>query len=138
MRGNNFNKSWRHKSLEVLENEKWPDEKEYPTGLVRRCHEYRKISVDQLTAEQLRTLISQQIGLKYLIPLAMEFLAKDILTEADFYPGDLLETVVNAGSNAWNQNADLRKQLLELIETNSEKIENADLDLNKLDALRNQ
>src|SRR5687767_14871923 len=59
--------TWTQKSLQELEQNKWPDQKEYPSGLVKRCHEYRKIPVGQLTAEQLRTLIGQQMGLDYLI-----------------------------------------------------------------------
>lgn len=132
-----MNNSWRQKSLEILENNKWRDEEHYISGLIKRCHEYRKIPVDQLSTEQLRTLIGQQIGLNYLIPIAIDFLENDILAEGDFYPGDLLEVVVKVDLKFWNQNLSYRTQILELIERNLDKIENENLKLEKLEALKN-
>lgn len=52
-------------SIEQLENDFWK-ETDFPTGLVERCYRYRKIPIGDLTLAQLRTLIGQQIGLKYL------------------------------------------------------------------------
>lgn len=54
-------------SIEQLENDFWK-ESDFPTGLVERCYQYRKIPIGDLTPAQLRMLIGQQIGLKYLIP----------------------------------------------------------------------
>lgn len=137
MKKNKFDKVWRQKSLETLENNKWPDEKEYVSGLIKRCHEYRKIPVGQLNTGQLRTLIGQQIGLKYLIPVAIDLLENDILVEGDFYPGDLLEAVLKADLKFWNQNKNHRAQILELVEKNIDKIEEEDLNLDNWDALKN-
>lgn len=51
-------------SIEQLEND-FCRETDFPTGLVERCYPYRKIPIGNLTPAQLRTLIGQQIGLKY-------------------------------------------------------------------------
>ena len=135
MKKNKFDIAWRQKSLEVLENNKWPDEKEYPTGLVKRCHEYRKIPVDKLTVGELRTLIGQNIGLKYLIPLAIDLLTTDVLIEGDFYPGDLLESVLKIDKKFWTQNLNLKEQLVDLINLNEGKIKSESLDLNNFESM---
>lgn len=59
-------------SLEQLENNFWPDQQEYVSGLVKRCYEYRKTPVNDLRIEQLRTLIGQNIGITLLLPIALE------------------------------------------------------------------
>lgn len=120
--------SWKQQSLEALENNYWPDEKEYVSGLVKRCHEYRKIPIGQLSAEQLRTLIGQQFGLPFLIPLAIEILSADILTEGAFYPGDLLEAVLKVNENFWTAHHELRSQVAALVNTNRDKIMDEGID----------
>lgn len=129
MKQNKFDITWSQKSLEVLENDKWPDEKEYPSGLVKRCYDYRKIPVNKLTTEELRTLIGQNIGLKYLIPIAIDFLKTDVLIEGDFYPGDLLESVLKIDKRFWSQNINLKEQFIELINLNVDKIKSENIDL---------
>ena len=49
------------KSIEQLENNVWETPNEFLTDLIKRCYEYRKISIAQLTTEQMRLLISQKI-----------------------------------------------------------------------------
>lgn len=119
---------WKQKSLEVLENNKWPDEKEYLTGLIKRCHDYRKIPVGKLTVGELRTLIGQNIGLPYLVPIAIDFLKTDVLIEGDLYPGDLLDSVLSIEKTFWTQQLDLKRLLVDLITINSDKIKNEDID----------
>ena len=77
-----------------------------------------------MEVEDIRLLIGQQIGLPYLIPMAIELLAQDILTEGDLFEGDLLTNVVSASHDYWNQNKDQRKTIINLYESNIEKIEN--------------
>ncbi|MEK6482619.1 contact-dependent growth inhibition system immunity protein [Catalinimonas sp. 4WD22] len=112
----------RTKSIEELENDYWKDLKEFPTGLVKRCYEYRKIPLRQLTTEQIRTLISQQIGLKFLIGMAMEKLGQNVLEEGDLYKGDLLETVSKVPSELWDKHPTERQILNEIINANSSLI----------------
>jgi hypothetical protein len=135
MKKHKFDVAWRQKSLEILENDKWPNEKEYPTGLVKRCHDYRKIPVDKLTIGELRTLIGQNIGLKYLIPIAIDFLKTDVLIEGDFYPGDLLESVLKIDKNFWTQNINLKGQFIDLLNLNIDKIKSENIDLEKFEVI---
>ena len=112
------------KSVEELENDYWEEPEEFPIGLVKRCHEYRKIPLNQLTTEQIRALISQEIGIKYLIGLAIEKLKRNVLEEGDFYPGDLLKAVSKIPSGYWNEHSSERMILKESIEFNAELIQN--------------
>ena len=114
--------SLRSKSIEELENDYWKDLKELPTGLVERCYKYRKIPLYQLTTEQIRTLISQQIGLKFLIGIVMEKLGQNVLEEGDLYKGDLLETVSKIPSEFWDKHPIDRRTLDEIINANSRLI----------------
>src|ERR1700749_3536131 len=92
------------RSLEQLEEDPWNDPKIFPTTLIEKCYSYRKFPVKDLSIEQLRTLIGQNIGLPYLIPLSIEVLRKDIIAEGDFYPGDLLSAVISCEDSFWRNN----------------------------------
>lgn len=107
------------KSIEQLENDYWQDIA-FPTGLVERCYLYRRIPIGNLTAGQIRTLIGQQIGVKFLIPLALEMLKKDILMEAELYEGDLLEAVLKIKKPFWEQNPIIKSEVFHLIEANKQ------------------
>ncbi|SHK10181.1 contact-dependent growth inhibition system immunity protein [Pseudozobellia thermophila] len=92
------------KSIEQLEKDIWKNLSEFPTDLVEKCYRYRKIAISKLTDEQIRLLISQKIGIEYLIGIALEKLERNILTECDFYEGDLLIAVSSIPTEFWNEN----------------------------------
>jgi hypothetical protein len=73
----------RHSTLEKLESSVWakPD---FDSHLVNRCHQLRKVPLNKLTVEDLRILIGQQIGLKFIVAIAIEKLSVDILAEGAF------------------------------------------------------
>lgn len=110
------------KSIEQLENDYWKEPSEFPTGMVERCYRYRKIKIADLTNEQLRLLISQKIGLKYLTEIALNKLERNILTEGDIYEGDLLEAVSRIPTEFWIEKQAEFQKLERLVESNSEKI----------------
>ena len=110
------------KSIEQLEKVHWKEETDFPTDLIKRCFQYRKIPINELSVDQIRTLLSQKIGVKYLIELAMDKLAEDIMIEADLYKGDLLETVSKITLQDWNSNQKQYEKLKELISANTEII----------------
>lgn len=102
------------KTLEQLEKEYWKHIN-FPTTLVQKCHEFRRIPLNELKPNQLRLLISQNIGLIYLIPMAIEILKEDILIEIEFYEGDLLSATITSDPSFWNKNASLRKEMSTLL-----------------------
>src|SRR3712207_5967774 len=91
-----------HRSIEQLENDYWKDVS-FPSSLVERCFNYRKIPISELSVEQLRLLIGQQIGLTYIVPKAITVLQADILAEGDYYPGDLLNSLLSLSEEVWEQ-----------------------------------
>ncbi len=105
----------RSKSLQQLEGEDW-GEPTYPSHLVCECHRLRRIPLREFTVENLRIMIGQNIGLQYLVPLALERLQTDPYAEGDMYPGDLLVSVLRSDAEFWRRRRELRQQLAEISE----------------------
>jgi hypothetical protein len=61
-------------------------------------------------------MIGQDIGLEYLIPLALERLRADPYAEGDCYPGDLLVNVLGSDAGFWRRRPELRQQLVAIAE----------------------
>jgi len=58
-----------------------------------------------MTVEDLRLLIGQNLGLKYLLPLAIKTLESDAYAEGDFRPDGLLGAVLRSDRSSWpNEN----------------------------------
>ncbi len=119
--------NWRNKTIENLEKNKW-SAIDFDSHLVKRTQELRKIPINTFTAEDLRIMIGQQIGLAYLIPLALEILAEDLWTEANFYEGDLLNSVLKIDTKFWEDNKNYWLILHDLIKNSQDEI-----DQNKFD-----
>lgn len=98
------------KSLQQLENKDW-GEPNYSSHLVETCHRLRRKPVGEFTVEDLRIMIGQDIGLPYLIPLALVVLRDEPLADGDFYKGDLLRAVLKVRHDFWQENPDLWTQL---------------------------
>jgi hypothetical protein len=109
-------------SLEQLEHSTWTDT-DLLTGLIKNCHEYRKLPIRDLSVGQIRTLISQDIGVHFLLPKAMNLLTQNALTEGDFYPGDLLSAVLSLDHQVWTNCQDLRDKLKRSIQNQKDLIE---------------
>lgn len=114
------------KTLEQLEKESWP-EPTFHSYLVKTCHKLRKKPLQDFEVEDLRIMIGQSIGLKYLIPLALEELKVNILAEGDFYEGDLLSSILKCDDEIWKTNSEYLRELISLIDTNMESIKESNL-----------
>ena len=100
----------RTKSLEQLENANW-GEPDYDSYLVTTTHRLRRKPLNEFLVEDLRILIGQQIGLHYLIPLAVESLSADPLVAGDYYRGDLLKNVLSVRPEFWSEHPELYWQV---------------------------
>lgn len=114
----------RRQSLEQLE-KKFRTDGDFPTPLVEKVYQYRKIPVGDLSTEQLRLLIGQDEGLIYLIPLAIEKLKTNIFAEGDLYEGDLLSAVLSSDRSFWSNHSHLHQEMETLFISNKNKIEEA-------------
>ncbi len=94
-------------SLEDLEASDWGLASRGDTGLIRRCLRLRRVPLAQLTASDLRVLICQDIGREWLVPRAIELLKPNPLLESEYYPGDLLISLLEIGPKFWSQNTEL-------------------------------
>jgi hypothetical protein len=82
------------RSLEEIEDDRWGDPPADATRLISTAYALHKRPIGALDVEGLRLLISQQIGLDALVPLALDQVERDPLAEGDFYPGDLLDALM--------------------------------------------
>jgi hypothetical protein len=106
---------WQDKSLFILAKIDLGRPGDAPTPLVKKCCELTTKPLNKYSIENLRLMISQEIGLDFLIPIAITKLQADWLAEGDLYEGDLLSSVLNIDSTFWKMNAAYRSQLNELI-----------------------
>ena len=105
-----------NESIEQIEGDNWGSPPSDATRLVKKCYELRRLPVRDLDIEDLRVLISQNIGLEIIIPQAISILEKDILAEGDYYEGDLLSVVLRSDLSQWNNNL-LVDKLIKLYES---------------------
>jgi CDI immunity proteins len=98
------------KNLDELKGTEWGPPT-YNSYLVTTCHRLRKKPIGQFTVEDLRILIGQKIGLRFLVPLALEVLERKPLVAGDFYEGDLLKATLSAGRDFWTREWDWAERL---------------------------
>ncbi|MER7694978.1 contact-dependent growth inhibition system immunity protein [Streptomyces sp. NPDC097610] len=101
----------RDRSLEELERACWPAPSADDTRLVTTAHVLRLRPIGELTVEDMRLLIGQDIGLPYLLPLALEVLRENPMAEGDMYEGDLLSAVLTRNPSAWAELSELGREL---------------------------
>jgi hypothetical protein len=65
--------------------------------------------------EDLRVLLLQQESLDVLVPVALTHLEQNPLAEGDFYPGDLLDTVLQIPQAYWQQHPGQRHRVSAVI-----------------------
>jgi len=119
--------NWKNKTLENLEKKVWPSPgPDEASHLVITCNALRKKPLKDFTTEDLRIMIGQDIGLKYLIPLAIDTLMSDILAEGDFYAGDLLKNILTSDPNYWKAERENWDTVCNLFEQNRKTLEEHD------------
>lgn len=109
--------NWKFKSLQNLEKKVMTNDG-YSSNLTARCTELLSRPLNEYSVEDMRIMIGQQVGLNYLIPLALEQLHINILSEGDYYAGDLLNVVLKVDKAFWSKNSLLFKNLIQLIKEN--------------------
>ncbi|MGW0569603.1 contact-dependent growth inhibition system immunity protein [Streptomyces tauricus] len=93
----------RGRSLEELERERWPTPSAGASRLITTAHALRRRPIGELTVEDMRLLIGQDVGLAFLLPLALEVLGDDPMAEGAMYEGDLLSAVLTRSPAVWKE-----------------------------------
>ncbi|AWI29595.1 contact-dependent growth inhibition system immunity protein [Streptomyces tirandamycinicus] len=103
----------RQRSLEELEGRRWPEPSPDATDLVKSVHALRARPIGLLGVEELRRLIGQDVGLPFLLPLALEILRDTAPAQADggFYDDDLLSAVLTVDPATWVHAPHLAQEL---------------------------
>ena len=96
------------RTLQDLEDSDWGDPASGETPLIQKCLTLRRKPIADFSIEDLRLAIGQKMGLTVLIPLAMQHLLRNPLSEGDFYPGDLLQSVLRVPFETWTETEALR------------------------------
>jgi hypothetical protein len=113
------------KNLSELERDVW-DSPEFDSHVVTECHRLRFVALKDFTIEDLRLMIGQNIGLDYLVPLALEHLETNPLIGGDLYPGDLLKNVIGIPKTFWTEHFDLRVRMVPIAQTALRRIGSID------------
>ncbi len=104
-----------NKTLNELEGVVTWGEPEYNSHLVTTCHRLRTVPIGEFSIEDLRIMIGQQIGLLWLVPLGLVAVEADPLAEGDFYPGDLLRSLLRIDRSFWIRHTVWCRRLISVV-----------------------
>ncbi|WP_037345456.1 contact-dependent growth inhibition system immunity protein [Sciscionella sediminilitoris] len=104
------------RSLQEIERDDWGDPPEDTTMLISTVHRLRRLPVDRLDDEALRILLGQRVGIAALLPRALDRLAENPLCEGDFYPGDVLHSVLRTPDEYWKTHPEQLERLCPVID----------------------
>jgi hypothetical protein len=119
--------NWQEKTLEALEKKSW-EEPDFADNRHQKISALHQTPLNQFGTEDVRWMIGEGISLVYLIPLAIEKLTKNPFAEGDYYPGDLLQSVLNVDLDFWLTNRPFWQYIHQLIINNSYELEDRGID----------
>lgn len=105
----------RDRSLDELEGGGWPAPSAEDTRLVATALALVRRPIGELTVEDMRLLVGQDIGLPYLLPLALEVLRENPMAEGHMYEGDLLSAVLTRNPAVWAGFPELGRELRAIV-----------------------
>lgn len=111
-----------NKSIEEIENDYW-GEPVLNSYVITTCHKARQKPIKSLSNEEIRCLIGQKIGLKFLLPKAVNILKDEPLIDITFFEGDLLLTLLRLDISDWKYNLNELKSFIIIIHDNWSQIE---------------
>ncbi|MHA7102340.1 contact-dependent growth inhibition system immunity protein [Roseivirga pacifica] len=117
-------KNYLQYSLDELEGGSWSHSRNDSTTLTTTCINLRKKPLKDFTIEDLRIMVGQEIGLKYLVPISIQHLEVNPLVEGDYYPGDLLSSLLSINTDYWANNPPQVLKLSGIFTNNSALIAN--------------
>lgn len=110
-------------SIEELENDFWPDLKNYPSPLVERCYKFRKIKLSNLQINQIITLLIQDIGSEHLLPLVIERMEGNLLEEDSYNGSSFIQSFSSFNLSVLNKNINLKNKITIFFSKNQNNIE---------------
>ncbi|MEV8460389.1 MULTISPECIES: contact-dependent growth inhibition system immunity protein [Streptomyces] len=103
----------KEKSVEELEGDRWPDPPPDSTNLVLSVHALRRRPIKDLAVEDLCRLIGQDVGLQWLMPVALDLLRETAPQESKtgWYDDDLLTAVLTRKGSLWRSRPEFARHL---------------------------
>jgi hypothetical protein len=103
------------KTIEQLEGEQW-GEPTYDSYVVKTSHSLRTKPLGTLSDEEIRLALSQDNGVRWVLPLAVTKLRENPMCEGIHYPGDLMAAALRLPKTAWDRFPEVRTELQALAE----------------------
>ncbi len=100
------------RTLEQLEAHRWPEPTADSSPILTRCHALRTVPLASLSAGDCRVLLTQGIGTRYVLPIALNLIDANPLVEGDYYTGDVLTALLRLSPDEWAGNEALRPRLM--------------------------
>ena len=93
--------NWRFRSIESLEKKNFGPVPKDESSIVTRLWRLRQTPINEFEVDDIRFMILQGVGLTYLLIEAIVLLEKKLLTEGNYYEGDLLNSVLQLNRQQW-------------------------------------
>ena len=114
-----------NKSIEELEIDFW-GEPTFDSYVVTTCHKARQKPIKLLSNAEIRCLIGQKTGLKYLLPIAVDILKNEPLIDITYFEGDLLLSLLRLEISDWKYHQNELKKFIIILQDNRPQIEKCD------------
>ena len=114
-----------NKSIEELENDYWGDPA-LDSYVITTCHKARQKPIRSLSNEEIRCLIGQKTGIKYLLPIAVGIVKKEPFIDITLFEGDLLLNLLRLDISDWEYNPNELQIFIIIIFDNRSQIENSE------------
>lgn len=96
--------------------------------LIATCIRLQFKPLKDFTIEDLRIMLGQDIGTKYLLQIAIEQLNQNIMCEGDLSPGDLLRNVLALPIATWHNQPALAGEFLKALKKGRQRIAQHNID----------
>jgi len=107
----------------------WKDEiprENYSSSIQLRSYKLYTTRVSDYTTDDVRFMTIQELGLKYLVPVALNYLKENLLLETCYYEGDLLHSVLIIPKKFWEKNLILYSEVYQILLGNKDVLAKLD------------
>lgn len=101
----------------------------YSSSIQLRTYSLYLKRIKDYGKDDVRFMIGQEIGIKYLVPIALSYLKDDVLLEANYYKGDLLKVILLLPQSFWEENLKLYNEVYQVLLENKESLSTLDMSL---------
>ncbi|MCF2876118.1 MULTISPECIES: contact-dependent growth inhibition system immunity protein [unclassified Tenacibaculum] len=122
-------KNIENKSLQDLLG-KWKGEvpkRDSSSSIQIRTYNLYSKKIKDFDIDDLRFMLGQEVGSKYILPIAMKYLKENILIEANYYEGDLLSSILLLPKSFWKKNIKFYSEVYSLLLSNRDSLSNLDM-----------